>query len=238
MTEWESARRMEALDWRIQDWLTKTAQGRACEREKEALADWLLEVCLYYASLEQVDDPQEIAVLATERLWQSVENGSLTWRDDSGLCGLMRYIRQAVRFEAGRHRRAVQRDRAAVAPLDDAMHLPDPDDLETAVVERLSWQPLLEATRAAIQHLSPQQQLVVQLRMEGLEPRDIAELTHIPRAQVNVVLSHAYARLRRLVLTQAETDPALTAALEQVFNIRLTSEAPIEDDAGTRSTMD
>jgi hypothetical protein len=137
MTEWESARRTEAVDWRIQDWLTKMAQGCACEREKEALADWLLEVCLYYAHLERLDDPQEIAVLATERLWQSVENGSLTWRDDSGLCGLMRYIRQAVRFEAGRHRRAVLRDRAVVAPLDDATHLPDPDDLETAVVERL-----------------------------------------------------------------------------------------------------
>ena len=237
MTEWESARRMEALDWRIQDWLTKTAQGRACEREKEALADWLLEVCLYYAYLEQVDDPQEIAVLATERLWQSVENGSLTWRDDSGLCGLMRYIRQAVRFEAGRHRRAVQRDRAVVAPLDDALNLPDPDDLETMVVERLDWQRLTEATRAAIQHLSPQQQLVVQLRLEGLEPRDIAELVLIPRAQVNVVLSQAYARLRRLVLAQAETDPALAATLEQVFNIRFPSEA-VEDDAGTRTVMD
>jgi DNA-directed RNA polymerase specialized sigma24 family protein len=188
--------------------------------------------------LEQVDDPQEIAVLATERLWQSILSGALTWRDDAGLGGVMRYIRQAVRFEGG-DRRAVALHRAPMTPrLEDAMHLPDPDDLETAVVERLSWQPLLEATRAAIQHLSPQQQLVVQLRMEGLEPRDIAELTHIPRAQVNVVLSHAYARLRRLVLTQAETDPALTAALEQVFNIRLTSEAPIEDDAGTRTVMD
>jgi hypothetical protein len=137
MTEWESARRTEAVDWRIQDWLTKMAQGRACEREKEALADWLLEVCLYYAYLEQVDDPQEIAVLATERLWQSVVSGALTWRDDAGLGGIMRYIRQAVRFEAGRHRRAVLRDRAVVAPLDNARNLPDPDDLETMVVERL-----------------------------------------------------------------------------------------------------
>jgi len=73
---------------------------------------------------------------------------------------------------------------------------------------------------------------VVQLRLKGLEPRDIAELTHIPRPQVNTVLSQAYTRLRRAVLIQAETNPALTAALEQVFNIRLTSEAT-DDDAGT-----
>jgi RNA polymerase sigma factor (sigma-70 family) len=232
MIEWESVHRTEAADWQIQTWLTKIAQGCACEREKESLANWLLEVCLYHAYLERVEEPQEIAVLTTERLWQSITSGALTWREDSGLSGLLRYIRQAVQFEIGRHRRSLQRDRTAVVPLESIIEMPDPDDYEHAVVERLDQEALTEATRAAIAHLSPQQQLVVRLRMEGLEPREIAEVVHIPRTQVNVVLAHAYARLRQILLAQAETNSALAATLEQVFNIRLTTEAA-SDGEGT-----
>jgi RNA polymerase sigma factor (sigma-70 family) len=221
MTERESVHDTEEVAWRVQNWLSKVVQGCACEHEKDSLANWLLDVCLYYAHLEQPDDPQEIAVLATERLWQSIQQGNLSWRDDSGLSGLLHYIHQAVRFEIGRHRRQVQRDRAVIVPLDSIIHLHDPHDLEQTIAEEFDWQLLTEATRAAIQHLSPQQQMVVLLRLEGLEPREIAELVHIPRKQVNVVLSQAYARLRQLVFKQAETHPALAAALEQVFNIRV-----------------
>lgn len=207
-------------------WLSETLRRvelrLANEQEQEALANWLLESSLYYAYLESSDDPQEIAVITTERLWDSVLKGKLTWRDETGLSGLLRYVRQAVRFEIGRRLRTQTREWAAVVPLEDALERPAPTDVETEVVERLTWDTLTTAVRAALEILSPQQQQAVQLRLEGLEPREIAEALNIPRTQANVVLSQAYARLRAYLLQQAQTDLALAETLQQVFNIDLT----------------
>jgi RNA polymerase sigma factor (sigma-70 family) len=232
MAESASVQDAELMAWRIQKWLQKVAQGCACEHEKESLANWLLEMCLYYAHLERSNDPQEIAVLAAERLWESIQSSNLTWRDDAGLKGLLHYIHQAVRFEMGRYYRQLQRDRAICVSLESITHLPDPNDLEQTIIEKLNWELIKDVIREAIQHLSPQQKLVVLLRLDGLEPREIAELVQLSRKQVNVVLSQAYARLRHLVFKRAESHSALAAALDQVFNIRPVSETK-DDDEGT-----
>lgn len=200
----------------------RVASRRACEREQEFLANWLLETCLYYAYLSRCDDPQEIAVVAVERLWESILQGKLTRQEDTGLSGLLSYVCQAVRFEIGRVQRAQAREWAVVVPLDDALERPAPDDVEYEVVERLTWNAITDTVRGALGILSPQQRLAVQLRLEGLEPREIAEALNIPRTQANVVLSQAYARLRQHILLQAQTDPALADTLQHVFNIQLT----------------
>lgn len=219
---------LERETLRLSEAMMRVAQCRACERDQELVANWLLETCLYYAYLERSDEPQEIAVLTTERLWDSIANGKLTWQEDSGLGGLLRYVRQAVRFEIGRAARAQAREWAVVAPLEDALEKPAPSDVEAEVVERLTWRVMTDAVHAALSILSPQQQLAVQLRLEGLEPREIAETLNIPRTQANVVLSQAYARLRRHILQQAQGDPALAETLQQVFNVQLTTEVSYE----------
>ncbi|MFN4032234.1 MAG: sigma-70 family RNA polymerase sigma factor [Fimbriimonadales bacterium] len=206
----------------LREVMARVALKCASEREQELLANWLVETCLYYAHVLQASDPQEIAVVATERLWDSILAGKFTWQEDSGRSGLLSYVRQAVQFEIGHARRSAARDRAAVVSIDEAIQVPDPYDVETAVVEQLTWNTLTDAVRDAISRLSPQQQQVVQLRMEGLEPREIAQTLNIPRAQVNVVLSQAYARLRKHILQQARHDKALAETLLQVFNIQLT----------------
>lgn len=202
-------------------WIEKAREGTASEQQQERLANWLLETCLYYATLESAAEPQEIAVLTAERLWEAVRNGKLRWQEEVGLKGILAYIRRAVRYEIGRAQRNLVHDHAVIIPLDDARDTPAPDDIETEVVETLMWRPILEAVRKAIPTLSPQQQLIVQLHLEGLEPREIAETLNISRPQVNVVLSQVRARLRRYLLEQAQNDPALAESLRQVLNIQM-----------------
>lgn len=206
----------------LRDVVVRVASKCASESEQELLANWLLETCLYYAHLLQASEPEEIAVVAAERLWESILTGKFAWQESAGRAGLLRYARQAVQFEIGRAYRSLARDHAAVVPIDAAIQVPDPSDVEATVVERLTWDTLTDALHNAMSCLSPQQQQVVQLRLDGLEPREIAQALHIPRTQVNVVLSQACARLRKHILQQAHSNTALAETLLQVFNIQLT----------------
>jgi len=90
-------------------------------------------------------------------------------------------------------------------------------DITEMIAEQMDWETVLIALREELESLSAQQQLVIELRLAGLEPREIAQQTRIAREQVNVVLSQAYKRLRQQLQQRAQKQPVLAEALRSLL---------------------
>jgi len=204
--------------WRVQRLFERVEEGQAEERDLETLADWLLEQCLTVAYTLNTPAAEEIGVLAAEQLWQQILQGKLRWIPNAGLSGLLLYIRRHVGFVLRQVHTERSHHTERHLPLDEALLIPDETDLVAMIGEQLDWQTVLDALHEEMQSLSAQQQLVVELRLLGLQPREIAAHTGIPRTQVNVVLSQAYARLRQKLERRAQQQPALAEALRTLFN--------------------
>ncbi len=196
--------------------IEQVAGGTASETEADQLAQWLLQMTLYYAHLKRADDPEEVAVITTERLWIAVQEGRLKWNPEHGMPGILSYIQRAVEFTLYSEVRQQSQWAAVNLPYEDSLaHAVD--DPTEALTEKIFYEQVVEILRQFKQSLSVQQQLVLELRLEGLLPNEIAEITGIPRTQVNVVLSQAYKRLREMVAQSAQSNPALTELLNTVL---------------------
>jgi RNA polymerase sigma factor (sigma-70 family) len=102
-------------------------------------------------------------------------------------------------------------------PLEEALFKEDEMDITEMIAEQMDWETVLIALREELESLSAQQQLVIELRLAGLEPREIAQQTGIAREQVNVVLSQAYKRLRQQLQQRAQKQPVLAEALRSLL---------------------
>jgi len=203
--------------WRIQHIFRKLEEGRAEESELDFLASWLLQQCLTIAYTLDAHEGDEIGVVATEQLWQQIEQGKLRWMEGAGLAGILTYIRRHVGYVL----RQIHTERAQFAqrnlPLEEILYQKDETDLTEMIAEQMDWETVLNALQDEMSTLSPQQQLVIDLRLAGLEPKEIALQTGIPREQVNVVLSQAYRRLRQRIEQRARQQPVLAEALRSLF---------------------
>jgi RNA polymerase sigma factor (sigma-70 family) len=209
--------RSDEQAWRIRYIFMRLEEGDACENEKEFLANWLLHQCLTAAYTVDAQEGDEIGVVAAEQLWQQIERGQLRWIAGAGLAGLLKYIRRHVVYV----RRQLLTEHAQFAqhnfPLEEALFKEDEMDITEMIAEQMDWETVLIALREELESLSAQQQLVIELRLAGLEPREIAQQTGIAREQVNVVLSQAYKRLRQQLQQRAQKQPVLAEALRSLL---------------------
>jgi RNA polymerase sigma factor (sigma-70 family) len=209
--------RSDEQAWRIRYIFMRLEEGDACENEKEFLANWLLQQCLTAAYTVDAQEGDEIGVVAAEQLWQQIERGQLRWIAGAGLASILKYIRRHVVYV----RRQLLTEHAQFAqhnfPLEEALFKEDEMDITEMIAEQMDWETVLIALREELESLSAQQQLVIELRLAGLEPREIAQQTGIAREQVNVVLSQAYKRLRQQLQQRAQKQPVLAEALRSLL---------------------
>ncbi len=197
--------------------LEQVACGTASEADADRLAQWFLELSLYYAYLKRANDPEEVAVITAERLWVAVRERKLAWDPEKGEAGLRSYIQRAVEMTIFNLWREESRWIAVNLPYEASLAQASVDPTDD-LTEKIFYEQVMDILMQFKQSLSVQQLLVLELRLEGLLPNEIAEITGIPRTQVNVVLSQAYKRLRERALQAAQANPLLTEMLETLFN--------------------